>query len=148
MNNERKLEKSFTEVSGGNDPITIAGEAVKKRTGRPSIDEMYKELDNQTGNQAGGTSTQNPSQDVVTEQDRQMFRETAKSVTVLIDVLAVTIFQNQMSSLSYSKNDTVEFCAQIPMKPELREQFVSSGTVLAEKYGFIKIGPEAAFVGA
>lgn len=142
MKNESKPAQGANETSINNDPVAVAGEAVKKRTGRPSIEDMYNELDRATG---AGPAQATSETFIVTDQDRQLFRETAKSVTVLIDVLAVNAFQNQMSSLGYGRADIVEFTSKIPMKPELREQMVNSGTLLAEKYGFIRIGPEAAF---
>jgi hypothetical protein len=85
--------------------------------------------------------------EIVTEQDRQICRETIKAVTHTIDCVTALAVDAKCTKAKIPARKATEFVQLSQFKPEIRDGIVTTGTLVAEKHGCIKILPEISLIG-
>lgn len=147
-------QPSATEPQATTDAARIASDIVGKRLRKSGRHKANCECPRCLAKKLGQTpepSSPEPEPakvvEIVTEQDRQICRETIKAITHTIDVVTALAIDGKCTKAQIPARQAKEFVALSQFKPEIREGIVQTGTLVAEKQGCIKILPEVSLIG-
>jgi hypothetical protein len=151
---EQTNQPNFAEPQTPTDAASVAAATVGRRGRKPGRHKRDCQCPKCQAKKDG--STPDPTSvepdpvkpvEIVTDQDREICRQTIKAVTQTVDCISAIGVDKKCKKSQINSRKTQEFVALSQFKPEVREGIVLTGTVVAEKHGCIKVLPEISLLG-